>query len=70
MARNREHPQHTFASPRPRWDRFGEAAALLGTDRSKLLDRVMAWYGHEEGVTLPRRPPKSAFTQPPFAADE
>lgn len=69
MARNRKYKQKTVAVPDPRWERFDEAAELIGTDRSKLLNTVMAWYGHEDGVTLPRRPPAEAFTQPPSPAD-
>jgi hypothetical protein len=52
----RKYKQHTVATPDPRWERFGKVAEALGTDRSKLLNTVMAWYGREEGVTLPRRP--------------
>lgn len=52
----RKYPQHTVAVPDPRWDRFGVVCQQLGTDRSKLLNLVMAWYGREEGVVLPRRP--------------
>lgn len=52
----RKYPQHTVAVPDPRWVSFGAACAQLGTDRSKLLNTVMAWYAREDGAVLPRRP--------------
>lgn len=52
----RKHRQHTVAVPDERWEAFGVAAAALGTDRSKLLNLVMAWYAREPDVRLPRRP--------------
>lgn len=53
-------PQHTVAVPNDRWNGFGDVAHALGTDRSKLLNTVMAWYRREDGVTLPRRPPSKS----------
>jgi hypothetical protein len=56
VAEYRKHPQHTVAVPDHRWESFGKVAKALGTDRSKLLNTVMAWYSREEGAVLPRRP--------------
>lgn len=52
----RRFKQHTVAVPDDRWAAFGQVAEALGTDRSKLLNVVMAWYAREPGVALPRRP--------------
>lgn len=49
-------PQRAIAVPQERWDAFRDIATALGTDRSKLLNTVMAWYCREEGTVLPRRP--------------
>lgn len=56
MAEGRVYRQHTVAVPDERWDAFGEFADAMGTDRSKLINRYMAWCCREPGVTLPRRP--------------
>lgn len=56
MAEYRKHRQHTVAVPDARWDNFGRVAEQMGTDRSKLLNIVMAWYAREDGAVLPRRP--------------
>lgn len=56
----RKYRQHTVAVPDDRWNGFGDVAAELGTDRSKLLNLVMAWYRHEDGAVLPRRPRKTS----------
>jgi hypothetical protein len=55
----RKHRQHTVAVPDERWETFGHVCDQLGTDRSKLLNTVMAWYGREDGAVLPRRPASS-----------
>lgn len=56
MAEGRRYRQHTVAVPDERWDGFGDVCEELGTDRSKLLNTVMAWYRREPGAVLPRRP--------------
>lgn len=66
---NRRHPQHTFAASDELWEGFGEVAGLLGTDRSKLLNEVMAWFSGEPGARRPRRPPASAFMPPSEHSD-
>jgi hypothetical protein len=38
------------------WDRFGELAAVAGTDRAALIRRLIAWYVREPGAKLPDRP--------------
>ncbi len=60
-------PQRAIAVPQVRWDAFREVATALGTDRSKLLNTVMAWYLREPNAVLPRRP---VMPQPPDVADE
>lgn len=42
--------------PLDKWDRFGELAAELGTDRSKVLNDFVSWYLRERGARLPERP--------------
>ena len=57
-------PQRAIAVPQERWDAFREVATALGTDRSKLLNTVMAWYLREPNTVLPRRP-----VMPPHPSD-
>lgn len=41
---------------RAKWDRLEAAAALLGTDRSKLINDFVDWVLRERGAVLPERP--------------
>jgi hypothetical protein len=38
------------------WDRFGEVADALGTDRASLLREWIRWAVGESGAQPPRRP--------------
>lgn len=42
--------------PNDRWARLGDAAAVAGTDRTKVLNRLAAWYAREPGAKIPKRP--------------
>jgi hypothetical protein len=38
------------------WDRFGELAAAVGSDRSTVIRELIAWYVRQPGAKLPNRP--------------
>jgi hypothetical protein len=38
------------------WQRFGEVAAALGTDRASLIREWVRWSVGESGASPPRRP--------------
>lgn len=42
--------------PDERWQKLGEAAKRAGTDRSKVVNDLAAWYVREDGAELPKRP--------------
>lgn len=46
----------TFRLPRLRWEAFGDKTRSVGTDRSKALNEMVAWYNREPGAKLPKRP--------------
>lgn len=39
--------------------RFEAAAHNAGTDRADLARRILAWWTGEDGVELPKRPPRT-----------
>lgn len=49
-------PGHNVPMPHDRWQRLGEAATAAGTDRTKALNALAAWYTREPGAKLPTRP--------------
>lgn len=55
---------HTFIArarvPHEKWERFAEATAAQGTDRSKVINEFVDWYLRERGATLPSRPERAA----------
>lgn len=38
------------------WQELAKMAAVLGTDRNKLLNQLVRWYLERPGVELPPRP--------------
>ena len=42
--------------PDGRWERLDAAAGALRSDRSKLINQLLAWYLGEPGAELPGRP--------------
>jgi hypothetical protein len=52
----------TFRLPRLRWAIFGDRARSAGTDRSKVLNEMVAWYNREPGARLPKRPAAESAT--------
>lgn len=42
--------------PDSRWNRFDDATKAAGTDKSKAVNALLAWYTHEPGAKLPKRP--------------
>jgi hypothetical protein len=46
----------TFRLPAARWEAFGEQATAADSDRSKVLNALVAWYDREPGARLPQRP--------------
>lgn len=51
-----ETPGHNVKMPKERWDRLGEKAKDAGSDRSKVINELAAWYVREDGAALPERP--------------
>lgn len=51
-----ETPRHSMKMPDDRWDALGESAAKAGSDRSKVLNDLAAWYVREPDAKLPERP--------------
>lgn len=49
-------PARGIRIPATRWDAAEKAAAAAGTDRSKVVNAMLAWYLREPGATLPQRP--------------
>jgi hypothetical protein len=49
-------PTRPIRVPLDLWARFGDATGRAKTDRSKVLRDFMAWYAHDEGAKMPRRP--------------
>lgn len=45
--------------PHEKWERFAEATAAQGTDRSKAINEFVDWYLRERGARLPERPAKA-----------
>jgi antitoxin component of RelBE/YafQ-DinJ toxin-antitoxin module len=39
------------------WDEAGQAAAEMGTDRTKVINQFLRWYLRRSGAKLPARPP-------------
>jgi hypothetical protein len=42
--------------PDERWEALGDAAKAAGSDRSKVINELAAWYTNEDGAELPERP--------------
>jgi len=40
------------------WEDAGQAAADMGTDRTKLINQFLRWYLRRPGARLPERPPE------------
>ncbi len=51
-----ETPRHSMKMPDDRWDALGDAAKEAGSDRSKVINDLAAWYVREPGAKLPARP--------------
>ena len=49
-------PHRTIRCEDDRWDGFRQAAAQSGSDGTKVLNQFMAWFQHEPGAKLPKRP--------------
>lgn len=49
-------PNRPIRIPQDRWERFGELAAVVGSNRSELVNQFIAWYCLEPGAELPERP--------------
>lgn len=49
-------PVQRFRAEQDEWDRFGEVTTTQGTDRSKVLRQLIAWYLRIPGAKLPKRP--------------
>ncbi|MFB9924409.1 hypothetical protein ACFORO_10510 [Amycolatopsis halotolerans] len=49
-------PTHSVRIPDKRWKTLGEKAKDAGSDRSKVLNDLAAWYVRENGAELPERP--------------
>lgn len=60
--------------PLAKWERFEEAPAEQGTDRSKLINEFIDWYLRERGAVMPERParrrPATAVTPPPASPSD
>lgn len=42
--------------PNERWEKLAEEAERAGSDRSKVINDMAAWYTREDGAKLPERP--------------
>ncbi|EOD70351.1 hypothetical protein [Amycolatopsis vancoresmycina] len=51
-----ETTRHSVKMPDNRWDALGEKAGEAGSDRSKVLNELAAWYVREPEAKLPKRP--------------
>jgi hypothetical protein len=49
-------PQRAIRVPDKRWNKLGEDAEKAGSDRSKVINDLAAWYTREDGAKLPKRP--------------
>lgn len=51
-----ETPVRSVKIPDDRWDELGAKAKDAGSDRSKVINDLAAWYVRETGAELPERP--------------
>lgn len=49
-------PTHSVRMSGKRWDKLAEDAERAGSDRSKVINDLAAWYIREDGAKLPKRP--------------
>lgn len=42
--------------PDDEWDAFGEAAAQVGLDRTKVAREFIRWFTRQPGAKMPKRP--------------
>lgn len=49
-------PVRSVKIPDDRWKALGEKASTAGSDRSKVINDLAAWYTREDGAELPDRP--------------
>ena len=49
-------PAHSIRMPDERWEAVDEKAKDAGSDRSKVINDLAAWYVREDGAELPERP--------------
>jgi Ribbon-helix-helix protein, copG family len=50
-------PTHSVRIGEDDWDDLGEVAESIGSDRSWIIRRMVAWYLRRPGASLPERPP-------------
>jgi len=49
-------PAHSVRMPKERWEKLDEKAKQAGSDRTKVVNDLAAWYVKEDGAELPERP--------------
>lgn len=49
-------PVHGLRMPDDRWNALDSKAKAAGSDRSKVVNELAAWYVREDGAELPDRP--------------
>jgi hypothetical protein len=49
-------PQRAIRVPDERWEALGRASAAVGTNRSEIINTLIARYLREPGTKPPRRP--------------
>lgn len=49
-------PARDVRMPEERWNALGDKAKAAGSDRSKVINELTAWYTREDGAELPDRP--------------
>ncbi|WP_328449121.1 hypothetical protein [Amycolatopsis sp. NBC_00438] len=51
-----ETPVRSVKMPDERWNSLGDKAKDVGSDRSKVINELAAWWTREDGAELPERP--------------
>lgn len=49
-------PQRAIRVPDERWEAIGRASAAIGTNRSEIINALIAWYLREKGAKPLKRP--------------
>ena len=64
-----ETPIQHVRAPQDEWDEYKAAAALVGSDASKITREFVRWFTRRPGAKLPERPTAKDLAQAKASAD-